>query len=409
MTKPLSSQELEPYLFSCQAIRDRSQQIFDLVNKGQGLYFQLNMDKLEDIGSYVLKVIESNYPEFDIPYHSRWRHIDVGGVNRTQTLRLGIGDNPDELGRGLFDLVIISILVDAGAGPAWSYQEGQKTYTRSEGLAVASFNMFASGMFSNSANQPYQCHAAALKNLDTDTFAKGMHVSAKNPLVGLEGRVKLLNTLGQTIERQPEVFGSEARLGKMFDHLKSKASAKGLKARDILTEVLRVFGNIWPGRHSINSRNLGDTWVHPSIQGVNDQDKYVPFHKLSQWLSYSLFEPLEENDIEILGISDLTGLPEYRNGGLFLDLGVLQLKDPKHFAEDHEPGSPIIVEWRALTICLLDRLANIIRASLPKSKNSMTLAEILQGGTWEAGRKIAREKRPDGSPPLKINSDGTVF
>jgi hypothetical protein len=39
----------------------------------------------------------------------------------------------------------------------------------------------------------------------------------------------------------------------------------------------------------------------------------------------------------------------------------------------------------------------------------LPLAKILQGGTWAAGRKIARERRADGSPPLRVVSDGTVF
>jgi len=37
------------------------------------------------------------------------------------------------------------------------------------------------------------------------------------------------------------------------------------------------------------------------------------------------------------------------------------------------------------------------------------LARVLEGGTWAAGRRIARERRPDGAPPLAIESDGTVF
>jgi hypothetical protein len=34
---------------------------------------------------------------------------------------------------------------------------------------------------------------------------------------------------------------------------------------------------------------------------------------------------------------------------------------------------------------------------------------VLEGGTWAAGRKLAREKRPDASPPIAVASDGTVF
>ena len=75
----------------------------------------------------------------------------------------------------------------------------------------------------------------------------------------------------------------------------------------------------------------------------------------------------------------------------------------------HTPSSELIVEWRALTVALLDRLANTVRTSLNKSAENLPLASILQGGTWSAGRKIAAELRADGGPPIRLDSDATVF
>ncbi|MGM3000385.1 DUF1688 family protein, partial [Bacillus cereus group sp. BC312] len=88
------------------------------------------------------------------------------------------------------------------------------------------------------------------------------------------------------------------------------------------------------------------------------------FHKLSQWLTYSLIEPLQWAGISVLDVDDLTGLPEYRNGGLLLDLGVLALKDDAEAARAHEPGSTLVVEWRALTVALLDEIGALIRQRL---------------------------------------------
>ncbi|MET0653206.1 MAG: DUF1688 family protein, partial [Hyphomicrobiaceae bacterium] len=76
---------------------------------------------------------------------------------------------------------------------------------------------------------------------------------------------------------------------------------------------------------------------------------------------------------------------------------------------EHEVGSPLVVEWRALTVALLDRLAEIVRRRLHKDAVSFPLARILQGGTWTAGRAVARKRRADGSPPIKVISDGSVF
>ena len=53
----------------------------------------------------------------------------------------------------------------------------------------------------------------------------------------------------------------------------------------------------------------------------------VPLHKLSQWLAYSLIEPLQTSGIGVTDIDGLTGLAEYRNGGLFVDTGVLAFRD----------------------------------------------------------------------------------
>ena len=135
----------------------------------------------------------------------------------------------------------------------------------------------------------------------------------------------------------------------------------------------------------------------------------MPLHKLSQWLSYSLIEPLEWAGYTVVGLDDLTGLPEYRNGGLFLDTGVIALKDPSEAAQPHAVDSALVVEWRALTVALLDLIADPIRQKLGLDANRFPLAKVLEGGTWATGRRLARERRGDGSPPLVIVSDGTVF
>ncbi|MGZ5870829.1 MAG: DUF1688 family protein, partial [Bradyrhizobium sp.] len=135
----------------------------------------------------------------------------------------------------------------------------------------------------------------------------------------------------------------------------------------------------------------------------------VPLHKLSQWLAYSLIEPLQTAGIRVTDIDGLTGLAEYRNGGLFIDAGVLAFRnaeDPRH---EHEVASPLVVEWRALTVALLDRVAEGMRQRLGLDATSLPLAKVLEGGTWAAGRRLAREHRADASPPVKVISDGTVF
>jgi hypothetical protein len=87
----------------------------------------------------------------------------------------------------------------------------------------------------------------------------------------------------------------------------------------------------------------------------------------------------------------------------------LELKDNNLSEKLHKPDSNIIIEWRSLTIIILDKIAEILRQKLNLTSQEFPLVKVLQGGTWNAGREIAKQQRFDGSPPLKLESDGTVF
>jgi hypothetical protein len=87
--------------------------------------------------------------------------------------------------------------------------------------------------------------------------------------------------------------------------------------------VLEALGPIWEGGPRLGGVPLGDCWPHPALKGEQPEDGYVPLHKLSQWLTYSLIEPLDVPAFAVTDVHELTGLAEYRNGGLFIDMGVL--------------------------------------------------------------------------------------
>jgi hypothetical protein len=282
---------------------------------------------------------------------------------------------------------------------------------RSEGLALASLNMFAQGAFSADAQDQLRADAAVLAKLDTETLCWGFQVTGDNPLVGLEGRAALLRAVGQLVASRPEIFAlnDTPRPGGFFDHLVSKANGGAISAPTILSELLLQFGPIWPSRLTLGGVPLGDCWRHPAVVAPDATNGLVPLHKLSQWLAYSLIEPLQQSGFTVTDIDGLTGLAEYRNGGLFVDTGVLALREPKDAARAHDVSSELVVEWRALTVALLDRLALAARAKLNKDAAAMPLAKILEGGSWAAGRAIAFARRADGAPPLKVISDGTVF
>jgi hypothetical protein len=197
------------------------------------------------------------------------------------------------------------------------------------------------------------------------------------------------------------------RPGNIIDYLISKHGRK-FEVEDILNAVLRHFGAIWPSRLSSHGVNLGDVWHYPEF-GALSKDSLIAFHKLSQWLTYSLVEPMEEAGLKVTGAEKLTGLAEYRNGGLFLDFGVIELKNERFFKQAHAPDSELILEWRSLTVVLLDKIGELVQKKLKKTPSEFPLAKVLEGGTWWAGRIIAKEKRSDGSTPITLESDGTVF
>lgn len=154
---------------------------------------------------------------------------------------------------------------------------------------------------------------------------------------------------------------------------------------------------------------MGDVWSYPPLGPADSVSSLVPFHKLSQWLTYSLLVPMIELGLKVTGVDELTGLAEYRNGGLLIDSGIIEARDKRILEEKHAPQTEVVVEWRALTVVLLDMIGDNIREKLKMTKEELPLAKVLEGGTWHAGRKIAKEKRPSGEPPLNIISDGTVF
>jgi Protein of unknown function (DUF1688) len=396
MPEPAHGPDAElAYLQSPRAVRERCEALYGPALAGKLEHFAVDEAKLEGVVERVLEVTRGLYPDLErIPYHGRFRHFGAGGVDRLARFDRTLSAlSREEQLMARCELVITSVLLDAGAGERWSYREPSGArYTRSEGLAVASFDWFVAGGLASEK----------LATITPAELAAAFQVTADNPLIGVEGRARLLNELGRVVSATPSYFGSPPRLGKLGLFLLGRAVNGELPATEILSAVLLGLGEIWPGREWLHGRNLGDVWTHPAIGKV-------PFHKLSQWLSYSLCEPLETAGLTVTRLSELTGLAEYRNGGLFLDGGVLLPKHAAVLGEAHGVESSVVVEWRALTVALLDRTAERLRARLGLSAEQLPLARVLEGGTWRAGRVLANERRPGGTPPLRVISDGTVF
>lgn len=411
---PACEREAALSLLTASAVRERAREMLALGRVGALPHFVVDEAKLAPTADYVAAVMRANYPDLRVPLHARWRHFIFDGRDLwIETAAKADWRDPAARARAEFDLAIVSVLLDAGAGPDWRYSDAAKGLEigRSEGLALASLRMFAAGLFSADPRDPLRADATRLMALTADDLARGFQIGPGNPLAGIDGRAALLARLGHVMAENQAVFASRdtARAGGLSDHLAAAARNGALPAADILRALLVHLGGIWQNRLTLAGVALGDTWHHSAIKRDDPTNGLMPLHKLSQWLSYSLIEPLQRAGVAVTDIDDLTGLAEYRNGGLFLDAGILILRDPELAKTPLPVDGELVVEWRALTVALLDVLLPLVRTRLGVSADAFPLGSLLEGGTWAAGRKMASEKRAGGAPPLIVISDGTVF
>jgi len=302
------------------------------------------------------------------------------------------------------------VLLDAGAGPTWKYVglDG-KCYSRSEGLGIASFEMFSRGMFSSDPAMKHRVNAIGIESLKLDDLRQGFQIGENNAMVGLDGRFDIIKRLASVMMDNRQIFGGEIqRPGHMLDYI--IAGAKEDKVVDVerLWTAIMAFTPIFP--EHLSGVRRGDVWCHSDLKIVGKPGSdLIPFHKLSQWLGMSILEPIENLGYKFTNLGLFTALAEYRNGGLLVDSNVLELKNPGMATRMNDPGSELIVEWRAMTICLIDKVAEEIRKQLGKTKEELPLMSVLEGGTWRAGRLLAKKLRPNGASPINIRSNGTVF
>ncbi|SCU97483.1 LAMI_0F10242g1_1 [Lachancea mirantina] len=442
------------YLKSISSVRETTSQVFQYAQeRGEANYFKLNLAKMGSVVDFLSEIIARDYGTdyAAIPPHGRWQHLNCGGVQRVEALIArwsASGVDEVEIARKLIDLFVFSVLVDAGAGNVWKFTAaGAEPIGRSEGLAVASYALFDAGALSSDASDPHKVNGARLSAFTQPEFDQGFQISDTNPMNGSEGRRSLIQRLGRALESNVAIFGPEARPGAIVDYLYGKsvveAAGRTIDLNDLWDALMDGLTSIWPAtRTTVDGESLGDAWrldtkadAYAALRASDAVPAVAPevadivtFHKLTQWLCYSLLVPLESYGHKFLVRNKQlqTGLPEYRNGGLFYDFGVLEL-NPAARARGLElsaslssapqgskpeiptfaPDDGVIVEWRCLTIGLLDYLLPLLNKKL---NYTLALPQLIEAGSWKAGREIAAKLRPStGGPPIELHSDGTVF
>ena len=301
-----------------------------------------------------------------------------------------------------------------------------------EGLAVASFRAFVAGVFSSDPTDPLRVDALALKRMDTAALRAVFHSSPSNPLPGLEARAAVLTRLGEVLQEQAERHGGLARPARLIDRFTGAGQGHTVTAVELLRELLTTCAPIWASGSPVLGLPAGDVWPHlwagadigvtgapvepgaAQAQARSDRatSGWVPLHMLGQWLTWSLTEPLAWAGIEVTSLDALTAVPEQQGlGGLLLDAGVIVPRHPSDLTKTYKPSSDFVVEWRALTVTLMDELAVLVRQALDQSLPPGLPPRGLEGGAWVAGLLGALELGAGAgtAPPLKIDSDGTLF
>lgn len=260
-------------------IRRQSERMLALATEGRLERWEIDLDRLPDLGRMVGELTRDRYPDLAVPVHGRRLHFRVGDIDLWETLPRPA--DRDEAARSEVELIVVSVLLDAGSGPRWRYADTriQGELRRSEGLAVASFRAWERGVFS-SGGLP-RADSEGLSGLGAGSLAEAFQVSGENPLVGTEDRAALLRSLGRVSSGWPG-----RRVGGLYDLLSADASSDGrLSAAALLGTLLEQLSPLWPDSIMQDGQYLGDVWPYPPL-GL------APFHKLTQWLAYSLIEPL---------------------------------------------------------------------------------------------------------------------
>jgi hypothetical protein len=352
-------------------IRARCAAIVRSVEAGVSPSFTIDRSRLPAVAERVAALTLRRFPDLVIPFHSRWRHFEAGGVNRKAELDTALaGLSVADRARAHFDLTVVSVLLDAGAGADWRYTESAATTAPATPRPVDDPDALLAALdrsASAAAHTPAPAAAAepapprdrrsclqhAPKAWAWPAFALSWRAvfqpTPASPAVRTQRPCATCRcggpacTIFQSSPQQPDGRPGRPRQPcwrGWARRCKTEATRDGLQARprsadlrpphrrrqraprcprsEVLGEVLRCLSPIWPSGSKVQGLAGRRCLVHTAGQAAavgktaprqvdRTTDGWVPFHKLSQWMSYSLLEPLQWAGVTVTGLEALDG------------------------------------------------------------------------------------------------------
>ncbi|ORX52807.1 DUF1688-domain-containing protein [Hesseltinella vesiculosa] len=409
-------------------LREQCLKIQQLANKNQLRHFDVDSTKFQDM----VDLRDYQGMPDQMPMYGQWYRFGCHGQIKT-LLQSWQGVSPLAQTQRLVDLFVVASALDVESVSrqrSWHYKDPKtsRAIGGSQGIAMATLDLFKAGAFSCDPQDPFRVDGEKLKTPGQPThFRVSLQPKSASHLPGLEDRLSLLQHIGHVLQSQPCFRGDQGtsfRPGHFIDYLLDHHATIHTKKGPLIP-----LETLWPG-----AMQLGELWARPEgdiqdcpsllLDSATSMEAKIPFHKYTQWLIYSISEPMEKLlGATIEGKDLLTPVPDHWQGGLLLDTGFLTLKPEEtkrgldqfsknakrlgqvqmEVAPMFEKDDPVVIEWRALTVAYMDIIADQVRQALRQTRTSLPLSKFMEAGSYSVGKDLAEISRPlTQVPPIMI-------
>ena len=398
-------------LFKPDMVRRKANRLLDLALAGELEYVAAEETDLRSVLLNVLETTKENYPEFQIPPYGVWRDFEESGIDRWGALASARAfETAEEMLMASADLAILGCFMKTGRPENWVFNDPmtETAATGKQASALAAFHMFAAGSFSSDMSDPFRVDAETLISLEPEELAAGLQWDREEDAALLVAMQRHLKRIGEALALRSDLFseGEVTRPGILAARL-ARDSDGAVSATRLLDNLLEALAPVWEGGAQSDDIMLGDSFRHSALPG-DEVDQVVPFHLAAQEMVYSMLEPFAWAGVEVDGLESLTGPSDETHAALFIKAGVMEIREADK-ALTLEEAQDQMVEIRAVTGALIDRLAELLRKELEVPADQLPLTCILEGGTSHAGNRILRQDQVIAKKLGHFLNPGSVF